>query len=140
MNKVIPTHVVATAVFIIKNDKVLIARRSDKDDQAGGAWSIPGGKVELNQEPNILENNLKKEVFEEVGLEIGNIQYLISRSFIRSSGHNVIWVVFRADWVSGEAQALDDQEEIKWIDPNKLSNILDNHAKAEIEALKKTMV
>jgi len=69
----------------------------------------------MEVESNIVENTLKREIMEEVGLEIENLQFLGSASFVRSCGHHVVGLSFTADHVSGMAMALDDQDEVRWV-------------------------
>lgn len=89
-------YVVATAI-IIKNGKYLIAKRSSKEKVNPGQWTVPGGKLEVNDYLkrqkdtsmhwyNVFENLIKREVMEEVGIEIKNLKYLTSLSFIRPDG------------------------------------------------------
>jgi 8-oxo-dGTP diphosphatase len=112
----INTHVVLVTAFIIKNNKILLAKRSKNDPQAGGLWSIPGGKVDLEVGKSIIENTLKKEIKEEVGIRIKDkIIYLGSEAFTRVSGHHVIALIYLAFWKSGKAKPLEDQEEIQWL-------------------------
>ena len=121
----IPKHVVFVEAWIrAENGNLLIAKRSSKDDQNGGSWSVPGGKVEEDVCDNIIEATLKKEVMEEVGIEIKNIKYFSSRSFIRSSGDHVVAMSFTADYLSGEAKPLDEQEEVQWIKPKYFQEYL----------------
>lgn len=95
-----PLHVVFVEAWIRKGDKYLLARRSLKDDQAAGKWAVPGGKVDMELESNIVENALKREVMEEVGVEVDGFQFLSSRSFIRSSGHHVVALAFIVNYKS----------------------------------------
>lgn len=64
-NTNIPLHVVFVEAWVKKKDKYLLAKRSSKDDQAAGKWAVPGGKIEMELESNIVENSLKREVKEE---------------------------------------------------------------------------
>jgi 8-oxo-dGTP diphosphatase len=57
--------------IIWKDDKVLIAKRKP-EKSLGGYWEFPGGKVEQNEDPI---DSLKRELLEELGLEISNIYY-----------------------------------------------------------------
>lgn len=55
-----------TAAIILDGDgKVFIARRAPGENMAGG-WEFPGGKLEENE---IAEECLKRELFEEFGIE-----------------------------------------------------------------------
>jgi len=60
-------HYTVTAAVITQGDQVLIAQRPP-NGLLGGLWEFPGGKLEL-QDAN-LEDCLKREIREELGLEI----------------------------------------------------------------------
>jgi ADP-ribose pyrophosphatase YjhB (NUDIX family) len=137
MTKKIPLHVVFVEARIRKGDTYLLAKRSSKDDQAAWKRAVPGGKVDMELESDIVENALKREVLEEVGLEIDNFRFLWSRSFIRSSGHHVVGLSFVADHVSGEAIPLDDQDEVKWVTFEEMDILLDDHRGDTVKTLKK---
>lgn len=67
-------HVVlAVGAFIIKNGKLLIVKKSPLEKVDPGLWTIPGGKIEPN-EPIII--GLKREIKEEVGLEIDSYKWI----------------------------------------------------------------
>ena len=126
MESDINLHVVLVVAFVKKGDRYLISRRSYSDKQAGGQWSTPGGKVDVELGDNIIENTLKKEIREEVGTEVENkISYVGSDAFIRSSGHHVVTLVFVADWKSGEARPLEDQAEVKWMTIQEIFDMQD---------------
>lgn len=56
---------------IRKEGKWIIAERSKQEEHAAGLLSLIGGKVELEGNPsNILEETLKREIFEEIGVTI----------------------------------------------------------------------
>ena len=65
--------VLAVGAFIIKNDKLLIVKKSPYENIDAGLWTIPGGKIEKD-EP--IVNGLKREIKEEVNLEISDYQWL----------------------------------------------------------------
>jgi ADP-ribose pyrophosphatase YjhB (NUDIX family) len=124
--KNIPTHVVAVMAVVQKGDKFLIAKRAGNDPQAGGQWSTPGGKVDMEKGFGIIENELKREIMEEVGLEVEDkFVYLGSEGFTRVSGHHVIALIFLAKWKGGEAKPLEHQEEIKWVTLKQLEEMKD---------------
>lgn len=132
----IPLHVVFVEAWVKKDGKYLLAKRSSKDDQAAGKWAVPGGKVEMELENGIVENAVKREVMEEVGVEVENFRFLGSRSFIRSSGHHVVGLSFVADYKSGEARPLEDQDEIRWVSVEEMEELLDDHWTEVLKALK----
>ena len=124
----IPLHVVFVEAWVIKEDKILLAKRSEKDDQAAGCWTAPGGKVEMEVGHNVIEDTLAREVMEEVGIEVHNVRYLSSTSFIRSSGDHVVGMSFAVDYKSGEPQALEDQDEVKWVSLDEARRLIMDYA------------
>ena len=116
--------VIVNCVILNNDNKVLIAQRSLKEGHEGGKWSIPGGKMEsTGEEHGILLKNIKKEVLEEVGIEIFNDVFLIyDNTFIRSNGDDVLALVFLCRYKSGEAKPLEDTIDIKWIEKEEINN------------------
>ncbi|MEI6887002.1 MAG: NUDIX domain-containing protein [bacterium] len=140
--EIIHTHVVLVTAFIRKDNKFLLAKRSFKDSQAGGMWALPGGKVDEDKGPNVIEYTLKRELEEEVGVEIKEqITYIYSSSFVRSSGHSVINLCFLCEWESGEAKPLEDHEDIRWFTLEELINFseLPKYLIGNVESLKKVL-
>lgn len=127
--KDINLHVVATFVWIKKGDTYLLAKRASDDPQAGGLWALPGGKVDMDQGDGIIEATLVREVMEETGLSIENFVFLTSQGFVRVSGHHVVSLIFRADWVSGEAQALEGQEEVRWMSLQEIEQLIESDSR-----------
>ena len=96
---------------------LLVARRSAPEKLAG-LWEFPGGKVELDEEP---EAALCRELSEELGIsvrlgaelraEAPNGWPLNDRASMR------VWC---AEVAQGEPQPLEDHDELRWVS-------LDNH-------------
>jgi 8-oxo-dGTP pyrophosphatase MutT (NUDIX family) len=57
----------AQKAFIVRDQSVLLVRKSLDDPNQPGLWEVPGGRMHFGEEIN---EHLKREVFEEVGLEI----------------------------------------------------------------------
>ena len=130
--KDINTHVVAVMAIIKKEDKYLLAKRSASDPQAGG-------KVDNDVGVGVIEQSLKKEVMEEVGLEIeDHVEFIYDDAFIRVSGHHVVMMTFLCFYKSGEAKPLEDQEEVRWLTFSELKLMKDelpDYTWKRIEAL-----
>ena len=65
--------VLAVGAFIIKNDKLLIVKKSPYENIDACLWTIPGGKIEKRES---IINGLKREVKEEVNLDVLNYQWI----------------------------------------------------------------
>ena len=92
--------------------------RGEGESHAAGTLSMPGGKVEPNEIGNdVLEVALKREIREEVGLEVSSMTYLESKSFIADDGESVVDIVFFCSCKEGEAVIGDPEEvaEVSWL-------------------------
>jgi 8-oxo-dGTP pyrophosphatase MutT (NUDIX family) len=108
-------HEVAITAIIIKDGKFLIIKRSKNKKRFPNMWTVPGGKLETNDYINlpketkdywynVLEKVLRREVEEEVGLEIENIEYVTSLATIHQDGAPSLVISCMADYVSGEVK------------------------------------
>ncbi|AKI97174.1 NUDIX hydrolase [Kosmotoga pacifica] len=112
-------YIVNVEAAIYKEDKWLLVKRSKKEEHAPGAISLVGGKVEVNEAlPNILEETLKREIMEEVGIEVyDDIQYVESKSFFTDKGEPVVDIVFLCRYKSGKPHCVNKDEvaEVFWL-------------------------
>ncbi|MEU8621227.1 NUDIX domain-containing protein [Streptomyces sp. NPDC048623] len=77
------------------DDWILIVR-SEKEEHAAGMLSLVGGTFdETNPVSEALEATARREVAEEIGVELtGPLQYVESTFFVSDSGDRVLNVVF----------------------------------------------
>lgn len=111
-------HSIIVNALIVKDKKILISQRGLNEGHDPDKWTIPGGKIEQTEGNvwNILEATLKKEVKEEVGLEISDdISLVTNNTFIRTGGQHVIAMIFICYWVRGGAKAAEDTNAVAWI-------------------------
>ena len=104
--------IVNVEAAIYKGDKWLVIKRSEKEEHAPGIISFVGGKVELNEASiNILEETLKREIVEEVRIEVyDDLQYVESKSFFTDKGDPVVDIVFLCKYKSGEPHCASEDE------------------------------
>lgn len=65
---------VAAAVIVNEGKVLCVQRNENKYEYISKKWEFPGGKVEENEQ---IENTIKREILEELNIEIGIDRFLI---------------------------------------------------------------
>ena len=107
--------------------KFLIAKRAAHEKAHPNKWTVPGGKLvrheyetlpktaDYGQWYNVVDWVLRKEIREEVGLEIGDPRYLTDLVFIRPDGYPVVTLSYWCRYKSGEVVLGKDLTEFAWV-------------------------
>lgn len=103
-----------TAAIIIKDDKVLIARRAPGENMAGG-WEFPGGKLEQDE---TAEECLKRELFEEFSIEV-DVKDFFCESIYEYPRGTIRLRAYFTEIVSGDI-CLTVHDEYRWAAVNEL--------------------
>ena len=111
----LPSFVVNVEGVVSDGDRYLMAFRSEQETHAGGTLALAGGKVEGTDTPEVLEETLRREIREEVGVEVDDLVYVESHSF--GSAPPCVDVVFLCRYVSGAPRAVDPAEvsAVQWM-------------------------
>ena len=105
------------AALIMKDNKILIARRSTGDESLLGKWEFPGGKVEPNENEY---QAIEREINEEFELNINAKKFLTNNVF-KYPTKTVDLRLYSCEYVSGNFK-LHDHSEYKYIDKSELLN------------------
>ena len=105
-----------TAAVIERDGKVLIAKRQE-GDRFEGRWEFPGGKIEAGESS---EECLRRELREELGVEIEAPEYLCSVPF-KTLGISIELMAFRTNLLAGEVRC-HDHDEVRWVEPERLED------------------
>ena len=128
-------HRIAVTGIIWKKDgngtrRYLITKRSPTKKAWPNKWTVPGGGLETDdyihseatyqndespQWYNAVEKTLRREILEEVGIEVDNIGYLLDVAFIRPDGVACIVLSFYCRYASGEVVLDEDATAYAWI-------------------------
>lgn len=120
-------HEVAITAIVVKDEKYLITRRVLTKKRFPGKWTVPGGRLQTSDYINlpkdteecwynVLERVVRREVKEEVGLEIKNIEYVTSLATIDKEGTPILVISCMAEWESGEVVLqTSETDQFAWI-------------------------
>ncbi len=113
---------VTGAIILNEKNEILLQRRGDDNN-----WCIPGGGMEIGE---TVEEAIIREVYEETGLKISNIElfnvYSGKNQYHKYPDGNEYYfvnVVFKINKIDGEVK-IDDNEtkELKYFELHKLPN------------------
>jgi 8-oxo-dGTP diphosphatase len=121
-----PCYIVNVEGAIFQGDRWLVIRRSLREEHAPGTLSLVGGKVEdALPGSDILELTLRREIREEVGLEVAELHYLESKLFLTAAGEPVVDVVYVTECRPGGRIRLDPDEvaEVRWLTAREVAEL-----------------
>jgi len=120
-------HEIVITAIVTKGKKYLITKRSKNKKRFPGMWTVPGGHLELEDYIklpkdtehywyNVLEKVLRREVKEEVGINIQNIEYVTSLATIHDDGNPSLVISCLADYSSGKIKLQKEEtEKVAWV-------------------------
>lgn len=110
---------VAVGVVINTDCQVLIALRPAHASLAG-LWEFPGGKIEANE---TVVQALKRELFEEVGIEVLETEALMTTEYVDDiSSRKILLDVHQVLSYKGTPYGKEGQE-IRWVHPETLKEL-----------------
>lgn len=120
-------HFVVATAIIVWRGKVLIVKRGMHEKAFPGKWTVPGGKLvyseykslksstKYGQWYNLIEWLVRKEVKEEVGLQIHKPQYLCDLVFMRPDGWPVATLSYWARAKTHTVKLGKDFDAFAWV-------------------------
>ena len=120
------TRFTVTAGAVIFNDEgqVLLLKHSFR---SGSGWGIPGGFLEAGEHP---EEALRRELHEEIGLEVRQVEIFTARSFKRVQQ---VEILFRCRANGGVKPQTIEIEQAQWFSVHSLPAGLPNDQRLLIE-------
>lgn len=112
-----PQWIPVVAGIIKKGTKVLVGLRP-QDNTLPGKWEFPGGKIELNESPEMA---LSRELKEELGIdaEIAELKLAITHTY---SEVGILILFYEVRYWQGEPKPVHHMK-IQWIEPHELSDL-----------------
>ena len=109
-----PFRLAAKSFIISDAGKLLIIRRRDNDVHKPGVWEIPGGRLELGEDPYL---GLQREAREETGLDIEIVHPLHVDHFTRDDGQKITMLIFLCRPRSERVVLSPEHTAYEWIAP-----------------------
>ncbi|ABG53068.1 mutator MutT protein [Trichodesmium erythraeum IMS101] len=123
---------IGVAVIWDETGKILIDKRR-LGDSFGGLWEFPGGKKEAGE---TIENCIKREVLEELGIEVAVEKHLITIEY-NYSEIRLILHVYHCRYLRGIPKAI-ECDEFRWVTLDEIDRFTFPEANEQIiTALKK---
>ncbi len=108
-----------TAAVIIQDHKILCVQRNENMyDYISKKWEFPGGKVEENEQ---LEDTIKREILEELNININVISFLIQVNH-QYPDFKLKMDTFLCEINHGELE-LKEHIDYKWLSVNELHQL-----------------
>lgn len=112
---------IGTAVWVVKDGKIMLSKRSKEKKSGAGTWCPPGGHLEMGE--TIVECAIR-ETREEASIEITNARFVTFVEDLAQTGHYVTFH-YVADWLSGDPiPQPGESEEWHWFAWDELPNPL----------------
>lgn len=103
-----------------EDGKILVLKRSDKDDHKPGIWETVGGGMDKEESP---QKALLREISEETGLVVNVGSPFNVFTFKKDTGEFKVGITFLCEYLSGEVMLSDEHSEYRWIDPKDFSQM-----------------
>ena len=117
--------VTAGAIIFNNEGKVLLLKHRFR---AGSGWGIPGGFLEAGEQP---EEAMRRELREEIGLEVDHVEIFTSRSFKKP---RQVEILFRCRATAEVKPLTIEVERAEWFSIHELPAGLPKDQRAIIES------
>lgn len=102
---------IAVKAFIVNEGKLLLIKRRSNDVHKPGVWDIPGGRLEMGEDPRL---GVKREAIEEVGLEIEPLLPIAINHFTRDDGQLITMIIFLCEPSTATIVLSEEHQEYEW--------------------------
>jgi 8-oxo-dGTP diphosphatase len=102
-----------------KEGKVLMIRRAEHLERAGGFWGLPGGEVEKGETP---AECARRELKEEINLD-SRVAGVLGSSTSFNGRYELIWVELEVEDYSGLRPNTKEVGEVRWVAPRELGGL-----------------
>jgi 8-oxo-dGTP diphosphatase len=102
--------VVNVDAVVVRDGEFLAVQRSEDEEHAAGEVAFPGGKVEADAGEDAVEATARREVAEEVDVDVGAVEYVSSHTFVADEGTECLNVVTACEYAGGDPAVREPDE------------------------------
>jgi 8-oxo-dGTP diphosphatase len=115
-------YVVNVDGAVVRDGEYLLIERGADKAHASGQLAFPGGRMEGVGGDAPIEQTAARELYEEVGVKVGAVEYVCSSTFESDEGTRCLNVVTLCEQVGGQAHPRADDEvaAVHWLSPDQL--------------------
>ena len=111
-----PVATVGALIFNQENEVLML-----RTQKWSNRWGIPGGKIEYNESS---DDALKREVYEETGLQVEGVKFIMVQDCIQSpefyrAAHFLLLNYTCVSWNETIVQLNDEAQEFRWVSLNE---------------------
>ncbi|MFA7708080.1 MAG: NUDIX domain-containing protein [Candidatus Pacearchaeota archaeon] len=121
---------IAVKAFIVHNNKLLIVKRAKDDIQKPNIWELPGGRLEIGEDPFV---GLVREVREETGFYITPILPMSINHFERDDGQIITMIISLCKPVGGRLNISKEHQDIAWVNINQAKEKLSDFFHKDVD-------
>jgi 8-oxo-dGTP diphosphatase len=129
---------IAVKAFTVKDGKALILKRRPNDVHKPAEWDIPGGRLDLGEDPI---KGVEREAEEEIGIDIDILLPIEIQHFTRDDGQIITMIIFLCKPLTDDIKLSEEHTEFKWLDINEqrdefpewMNSVIDNMLKYKLD-------
>lgn len=125
---------IAVKSFIVKEGKLLVLKRVSNDIQKPNIWEIPGGRLELGEDPR---KGIKRETKEETGIDIEVLHPINVRHFARDDGQTITMLIFLCKALNDNVKLSEEHSAFEWVDVGQCKEKLTDFFHKEVDIFNK---
>lgn len=130
----------AAKAFIVKDNKLLLIKRRSNDVHKPSEWDIPGGRLELGENPFI---GLKRETKEETNLDIDILLPIDVHHFVRDDKQKITMIIFLCKPINDNVDLSEEHTEYTWKNVNEplytfpkwIADVLSNYLNYKLDKI-----
>ena len=128
-----PFRIAVKSFIVNEQGELLLIKRRGNDVHKPGVWEIPGGRLDLGEDPFL---GLKRETHEETGLDIAVLNPIKIHHFTRDDGQRITMITFLCKPVSNSVVLSEEHTDHSWINISEASSKLTPEFHDDLELYK----